>query len=77
MLNYIDFTNPESKASGLPNAHCMVYKPPKQSSDVSGVDYIHRPRVNWQQYAKVLEAKMKQIINQKTKPRVQSVVYPN
>ena len=76
MLNYIDFQNPDDTYSGLPNAHCMIYKPPKKSSDVSGVDYICRPRVNWQQYAKVLEAKMKQIFNNKTKPRVQSVVYP-
>lgn len=75
-LNIIQFVNPQLTYSGLPHASCMIYKPKKEVADVSGVDYIHRPRINWQHYAKVLEAKMKQIFKPKNKPLVRSVVYP-
>lgn len=76
MPRYIQFVNPPLTYSGLPHASCMIWKPEKQKADVSGVDYIHRPRINWQHYAKVLEAKMKQIFKPKNTPRVKSVVYP-
>lgn len=75
-LNIIQFKNPPLTYSGLPHAYTMIYKPKKEVADVSGVDYIHRPRINWQHYAKVLEAKMKQIFKPKSKPYVRSVVYP-
>jgi hypothetical protein len=63
----------------------MIYKPVSKKkvikkqmpkADVSGVDYIIRPRVNWLHLAKVLEAKMNTIFKPKNKPLVQSVVYP-
>lgn len=75
-LNIIQFENPPLTYSGLPHAHCMIYKPQFKASDVSGIDYIHRPTINWQHYAKVLEAKMNQIFKPKCKPYVRSVVYP-
>jgi hypothetical protein len=53
-----------------------VIKKQMPKADVGGVDYIHRPRINWMHLAKVMEAKMKYIFKPKRTPRVQSVVYP-
>ena len=69
-LNYIDFINPNDTYSGLPNSHCMIWKPTIKTEiaeiekisnieyDVSGIDYIQPPRINKEHYQKVLEAKM-------------------
>jgi hypothetical protein len=75
-LNYIDFENPPMTYSIIPHAHCMIYKPQREIADVSGIDYIHRPRTNWEHYARVLEAKMKQKYKTNIKPLVRSVAYP-
>lgn len=84
-LNYIEFENPPMTYSIIPHAHCMIYKPVSKKkvikkqmpkADVSGIDYITRPRINWLHYARVLEAKMNTIFKPKNKPLVQSVVYP-
>lgn len=77
----IDFVNPCETYSGLPHANCMIFKHKKQVSNTSGIEYIRTPRILYDHYAKVLEAKRNKLNNQlinffKPKPRVKSVVYP-
>lgn len=76
MSKYLIFQNPNETYSGLPHASCMVYKPKK--ADVSGVDYIHRPRINWKHLAQVLKAKMRREFPFNLRAvKVQSVAMPN
>ena len=65
MLNYIDFTNPESKASGLPNAHCMIYKPKQQLKDykLSNSDVKDKAYLNTELLGRIIQAKLDKLNN--------------